>query len=90
MDVAEQLAEAMTENFDLLEARRRALSECVTRLKASDRELVSHCYSERKITAKSVAAELNRPTGTVYKALNRIRRSLFDCINRKISAEGLA
>lgn len=90
VDLAEQLAEAMTENFELLDARRRALSDCVTRLKTSDRELVRHCYGERKVSMKSVAERLDRPAGTVYKALNRIRRSLFECINRKVSAEGIA
>ncbi len=90
VELADQLAQAMTENFDLLEARRRALSDCITKLKPSDRELVSHCYGQRKVTAKSVALKLKRPANTVYKALDRIRKSLFDCINRKVSAEGIA
>ena len=85
-----QLAEGLSEDVELLEARRRALADCVTQLKEPDRELVSHCYGARRVTAKSVADQLGRPPGTVYKALNRIRGFLFDCIDRKVSSEGIA
>ena len=85
-----QIAEGLSENVELLEARRHALAECVLKLKESDRQLVSHCYGARRVTTKSVAEQLGRPAGTVYKALNRIRGLLFECIDRKVSAEGTA
>ena len=87
---AEQLAVTITEEYEYLEARRRALGECVERLADSDRQLVSRCYGERSMTMKSVARELQRPEGTVYKAMGRIRKALLQCINRKLSAEGIA
>jgi RNA polymerase sigma-70 factor (ECF subfamily) len=87
-DLVDQLARDMPLEFDLMEARRKALADCARQLKDTDRELVSHCYGSRKVTAKAVAAELGRPSDTVYKALNRIRGALMDCINRKVSAEG--
>ena len=90
VEVIGQIAEGLSENVDLLEARRHALADCVNRLKESDRQLVSHCYGSRRVSTKSVAEQLGRPVGTVYKALNRIRSMLFDCIDRKTSAEGIA
>lgn len=90
VSTTEQLADKMTEEFEIWEARRNALSECVSKLTAPDRELVSHCYGEEALTMKSAAKEMDRPVGSVYKAMGRIRKSLFDCISRKLSAEGMA
>ena len=88
-DVVEQLAEGVPEEYELLEARRRALAECIEQLRESDRQLVHCCYADRKTTARAAARQLGRPEGTVYKALNRIRRRLLDCINYRVSMEGL-
>jgi DNA-directed RNA polymerase specialized sigma24 family protein len=54
--------------------------------------LVQRCYSEHESreTYKSIAEEIGRPVNTVYKALNRIRRSLHECIDRTLAAEGLS
>jgi RNA polymerase sigma-70 factor (ECF subfamily) len=88
--VLDQIAEGMPRDFEQLEAKRRALADCVRKLGEMDRQLVRRCYSEKKLSLKTVAGDLGRPVGTVYKALNRIRRMLFDCVNRELSAEGLA
>lgn len=82
-DIIGQLAETMSEDFELQEARRKALADCVSRLKNSDRELIAYLYGDRKMTMKSVAEQLDRKVGTVYRAIRRIRECLFDCINRK-------
>ena len=87
--VLEQVA-ALPEDFELMENRRRVLSDCVSQLRDTDRTLVRRFYGERKITAKKLAEELGRPAGTVYKAMNRVRRVLFDCVDRKLKAEGMA
>jgi RNA polymerase sigma-70 factor (ECF subfamily) len=88
-DIVEQLA-ALPEDFELMENRRRVLSDCVSQLRDPDRILVRRFYGERKITAKKLAEELGRPAGTVYKAMNRVRRTLLDCVDRKLKAEGVA
>ncbi len=84
------LAEEIPKRADLLEARRKALGDCVAKLRDADRDLVRLCYAERKTTAKQVAERTGRPANTVYKALHRIRKSLHECVNRTISAERLA
>ncbi len=84
------LAEEAIEQADLLESRRHALHQCLQKLSPSDQELVRVCYSDRYETIKDAAQATGRPLNTVYKALNRIRRSLHDCISRRLSAEGLS
>jgi RNA polymerase sigma-70 factor (ECF subfamily) len=83
------LAEDAVERVDLLESRRDALRICLERLSDKDRQLVRHCYGDSRVTFKTVAQELGRPVNTVYKALNRIRRALYECIERTLAVEGL-
>lgn len=67
-----------------LELRRDALRQCVDKLRPSDKEIIHKCYGPHATTAKDAAAHLGRPTNTLYKALIRIRRSLFECIERAL------
>ena len=76
------------ERADLLDSRRDALRGCLDKLSDRDRDLVGHCYSDSRTTFKTVAQDLGRPVNTVYKALNRIRKSLYECIERTLSLEG--
>jgi RNA polymerase sigma-70 factor (ECF subfamily) len=89
------LAQDAVNRFDLLESRRDALRGCLEKLPDSDRQIVRHCYGDGhrpqggRVTFKRAAEELGRPVNSVYKALNRIRRSLYDCIERTLAVEGL-
>jgi RNA polymerase sigma-70 factor, ECF subfamily len=83
------LAEDAVERVDLLESRRDALRNCLEKLADTDRQLVRHCYGDSRVTFKTAAEDLGRPVNTVYKALNRIRRALYQCIERTIAVEGL-
>ncbi len=71
-----------------LEARAAALDSCVEKLKPRDRELLNRWY-QRRGTTKGLAEQLGRPLDTVYKALKRIRMTLFDCITRTSAASDL-
>jgi RNA polymerase sigma-70 factor, ECF subfamily len=75
---------------DLLEYRRDALRRCLEKLSASDRQIVGQCYGDSRQTFKAAAERLGRPVNTVYKALNRIRRGLYQCIERTLAVEGLS
>jgi RNA polymerase sigma-70 factor, ECF subfamily len=83
------LAAEAVDRVDLFDYRRDALRRCLTKLSAADRALIVECYQERKVNFKATAHRLGRPENTVYKALNRIRRVLFECINRALLSEGL-
>ena len=78
------------ERVDLLESRRDALRHCLQKLSDSDRDLVQQCYSDSRQSFKTAAELLGRPANTVYKALIRVRRALYQCIERKLAVEGLA
>jgi DNA-directed RNA polymerase specialized sigma24 family protein len=66
-----------------------ALRGCLDKLPDSDRQLVRHCYGDSRVTFKTAAEELGRPVNSVYKALNRIRRALYHCIERQLAVEGV-
>lgn len=86
-DVLELVAQTRSAREEVLEARRAALSDCLEKLRPRDRQLVLARYDGQK-TARRVAEELGQPINTVYKALDRIRRRLYQCVNRRLSAEG--
>ena len=48
-----------------------------------------HCYGDSRVTFKTAARNLGRPVNTVYKALNRIRKVLYECIERTLAVEGV-
>jgi RNA polymerase sigma-70 factor, ECF subfamily len=88
-DVLAEIGQTRLESNDLLEARRRALEHCLDRLKKGSRELLERCYAG-KDTIKTIAEELGQRPNAVYMTLKRLRRVLFDCINRTLAEEGMA
>jgi RNA polymerase sigma-70 factor, ECF subfamily len=64
---------------DLLDDRHQALAGCMKRLIDRDRELVERCYADG-VTIKEVAIAMGRSPDATYKALKRIHRELFDCV----------
>ena len=85
-DVLEEVARVRLELHDVLEARRSALRHCLDQLKQTNRELLERCYAG-KDSIKRIAEELGRRPNELYMTLKRLRRSLFDCINRTLAAE---
>jgi RNA polymerase sigma-70 factor (ECF subfamily) len=88
-ETCERLAVDAARGADLFDFRRDALRKCLGKLPSRDRQLVQRCYSHTSASFKSAADEMGRPVNTVYKALNRIRRALQECIDRTLSAEGV-
>ncbi|TWT97754.1 ECF RNA polymerase sigma factor SigR [Botrimarina colliarenosi] len=87
-DVAiELLAEEAVERAELLEERRVALHGCLDKLSTTDRQLVAKCYGDANRSFLNVAEQLGRPVNTVYKALQRVRRSLRECVDRQVNAQ---
>jgi RNA polymerase sigma-70 factor, ECF subfamily len=85
-DLLNQLSAEVVRQSDELEHRYTALLRCMGKLGTRDRELVERRY-QSKTTARKVADDLERPASTVYKALSRIRNSLFDCVERSLAQE---
>ena len=87
-DVIEAIAEESEESQDDLDLRRAALNECLDKLRSKDRELIQTRYAPGN-KGKDVADVLGRPSNSVYQSIGRIRKTLFECINRRLSAEGV-
>jgi RNA polymerase sigma-70 factor, ECF subfamily len=82
------LADEGAREAELRERERRALATCVERLEPRQRELIERCYSGgAKI--QTVAESLGRSATGLYKALDRIRQALLDCIQSRLSQEAL-
>ncbi|WP_425399880.1 sigma-70 family RNA polymerase sigma factor [Aeoliella sp.] len=63
------------------------LKQCLEKLADADRKLVNVRYgTDRRIV--DYAEEVGKPANTVYKALERIRRMLIQCVERNLAAEG--
>ena len=74
---------------DQLAERLQALSQCVDKLAVADRQLVASRY-ESNCTIKDLATQLGRPANTLYKAFQRIRQHLVECVDRSLAREGHA
>ena len=78
-----QIAARQTEEDGIPEERRRALEACLQQLCEADRLVVEHRYS-RQMSVAQIAGTTGRNTSALYKALERIRRQLFECVNRRL------
>ena len=78
-----QIAAERLEKDGILEDRRRALEACLQQLCESDRLVVDHRYSQQMSVAQ-IAGITGRNPSTLYKALERIRRRLFECVTRRL------
>jgi RNA polymerase sigma-70 factor (ECF subfamily) len=74
------------ESLARLEARRKAIAECIERLRSSDRELLVRRYRNGSST-RDVAEELQRSVQGTRRSLQRIRETLAKCVRKKIARE---
>jgi RNA polymerase sigma-70 factor, ECF subfamily len=85
-EVLELIADEVVEQSHLFEERRLALHDCLERLPKSDRALVAACYGDSNRSFRLVAEQLGMSCNTVYKALQRARKALRECVDRKMNA----
>jgi RNA polymerase sigma-70 factor (ECF subfamily) len=88
-DVLAEVAQMRLGMNDVLEARRQALLNCLDRLEPANRDLLERCYAGQD-SIKTIAEGLGQRPNALYMLLKRLRRALFDCVNRTLSAEGSA
>lgn len=81
-----ELATCDDASNDYQQARLTALAKCRSKLTATDQQLLKNCYSGEK-TIREVAQSMGRSAGSVYDSLMRIRRALFECIQRTLASE---
>jgi RNA polymerase sigma-70 factor (ECF subfamily) len=89
LDVLDLLAAERWQEDEVLEERRRALASCLKALDDAERALVEQRYSKRTTVAQ-LAAATGQNASTLYKVLERVRRRLFECINRRLELGSLS
>ena len=67
--------------------RRRALAICLEKLSERDRSLIDRRYAAGS-TVEAMSHEINRPLGSIYRSLERIRLALLSCIQRELACQG--
>ena len=72
---------------DQVEERREVLARCVKKLRKRDQQLVEACYGEES-RVPEVASEWERSSQSIHNSLRRIRRSLFECVQRSLGPGG--
>jgi RNA polymerase sigma-70 factor (ECF subfamily) len=87
-ELVDRLSEEISGMNDELNERQQALIDCVQKLPEKDRRLIGARY-QSAAPAALVAAQVGRSASAVYKALARIRHTLYQCVERSIGVEGL-
>lgn len=83
-DVLSHLAEVQVfRNSRASQHHQEVLAECVSELSPADQQIVDLCYGGHD-SIKEVSEKLNKSPQTLYNAVSRIRRALFDCIRLKL------
>lgn len=86
MEIIAEQAEQMSSQLD---AQREALDDCVAKLPADQRTLVSRAYAPGA-RMDQLATQLGRSAMAVYKTLHRIRIALVECTRATLAKEGLS
>ncbi len=82
----QQLAEDAMDTVLEREPRKRALRECIQDLTDRQKQLIEQFYGRRR-EAAVIAESWNRSVFTVYKSLKSLRKTLLQCIQRKLAEE---
>ena len=85
-EVLDVISQTRFEVEEDLDKRHGALSRCLQKLNDRDRRMVLTRYeSGKNVTAAAQAS--GRTIQGAYKALNRIRKTLFDCVSFELATE---
>lgn len=85
-DVIEQLADLRLAEDTRERQRQLALEGCLEKIPRKDREVLEAYYGRHR-PVRSVAASLGRSADAVFKSLQRLRTSLYDCVAATLSGE---
>ena len=69
---------------EAIDDRATALAHCVEKLPDAQRDLLRLRYTEGG-SIESVAGRVNRTVEATYRALSRIRQTLYDCVTRELA-----
>jgi RNA polymerase sigma-70 factor (ECF subfamily) len=84
-DLFELLARERNKHESELHTRLQALETCLSDLPPADRELIHQRYTI-DCPIDDLVERLGTSRRTLFRNLDRIRRTLFECINRRLAA----
>lgn len=84
-DVVELMTETSIEVLDYQSERHEALADCLKRLKAADRSLLSSHYASGN-TLQEIAERIGKKAGAIRVQVMRLRRILADCIDSRLES----
>jgi RNA polymerase sigma-70 factor, ECF subfamily len=79
--VLESIADIQVRLADKIQARLQLLMDCLAELPPEKKELLLQCYGCRE-SLNNLAAQFKIEPHTLRKRLERIRRTLFECMTR--------
>jgi len=88
-ETIQAIASAFDRTEDQSSRKAEALERCLEQLPEKSRHLLALRY-ERSLKVEQIAHDLQATLDAVYQSLSRLRASLQDCINRRLSAGGTA
>jgi RNA polymerase sigma-70 factor, ECF subfamily len=87
----ERILEAVSHRFeahaDRASDRREALLGCLEKLDGRKRDLVHEYYSSQKDSAETIAHKLSMTPNALRQSLFRVRKMLYDCVERTVRSE---
>jgi len=83
-DVVDSLTALRLQESQEFEERQAALQGCLEQLSPLQRSLVRECHGSEE-SLKDVAARRGQSAAALYKAVQRIRLVLHECITRKLT-----
>ena len=78
--VLDAVSEEAERQSETQENQWQMLSNCLRKLREKDQRLILQRY-EKKQTIKTLAGQIGRPVGAVYKSLVRIEHTLLKCVH---------
>jgi RNA polymerase sigma-70 factor (ECF subfamily) len=88
LDLIARLAREREQQESVLHARLQALEHCLEGLPPADQKLIRQRYQGQAAT-DDLVRQLGASRRTLFRELDRIRRVLHDCINRRLAATDL-
>ncbi|MGI9427927.1 MAG: sigma-70 family RNA polymerase sigma factor [Bythopirellula sp.] len=88
-DLIAELADMQIQQSEQLGNRAEALTDCIEHLSSKEKNLLQMHYGN-ELPVAEIARQVHRTANGVYKALERVRSRLLECIRRKLKMEGLS
>jgi RNA polymerase sigma-70 factor (ECF subfamily) len=88
-DVVDRLAQERAAHEPVLRQRLQAMEHCLQALPPADQQLIRQRY-QANMDADALARQRGTSRRTLFRELDRIRRSLYHCINRRLAIMDLS